>query len=421
MLTPLFRITVAWEVGNGKQAVKVYEAKSPQQAWQGDRTQPLKSQHINTTHKNHNLLSISPQAQPTFHVTFNRYPNPNANNIHNKTCSHFYLRPSNSIPPAAVLETVGLPMEMHPPPTTGASGSAGTMGFPINTGGSGGAGGGGDEDGMDQEQGEGEGQEPNLVGSEYFLDVPDKAAAAAARQQSSSSSSSSSSSAAAGTGGSGGVVADEDLYEEPDEEEITLRVQLVELRKAYFRALRHEQSMGYQSAVTPRLSLEVVDTIMDEGILRLVEGMEGVIDCRAYTFVDSRQGRKPAINPFVVHSRLNKTHPIIQPTYPPCPPNQRSLITRPGDEELRRGVSLVLKSLARMHFKTRNLDKILRRQNPPFRPLAHHHFANSQGTPLPSTTTQIHTLHSSPPHLPLPFSITYLTTYSSFTFSFISL
>ena len=274
-------------------------------------------------------------------------------------------------------------MEMHPPPTTGASGSAGTMGFPINTGGSGGAGGGGDEDGMDQEQGEGEGQEPNLVGSEYFLDVPDKAAAAAARQQSSSSSSSSSSSAAAGTGGSGGVVADEDLYEEPDEEEITLRVQLVELRKAYFRALRHEQSMGYQSAVTPRLSLEVVDTIMDEGILRLVEGMEGVIDCRAYTFVDSRQGRKPAINPFVVHSRLNKTHPIIQPTYPPCPPNQRSLITRPGDEELRRGVSLVLKSLARMHFKTRNLDKILRRQNPPFRPLAHHHFANSQGTPPP--------------------------------------
>lgn len=85
VLTPLFRITVAWEVGNGKQAVKVYEAKSPQQAWQGDRTQPLKSQHINTTHKNHNLLSISPQAQPTFHVTFNRYPNPNANNIHNIT------------------------------------------------------------------------------------------------------------------------------------------------------------------------------------------------------------------------------------------------------------------------------------------------------------------------------------------------
>jgi len=29
---------------------------------------------------------------------------------------------------------------------------------------------------------------------------------------------------------------------------------------------------------------------MDEGILRLIEGMEGVIDCRAYTFVDSREG-----------------------------------------------------------------------------------------------------------------------------------
>jgi hypothetical protein len=33
-LRPVFRITVAWEVGNGKQAVKVYEAKSPSQAWQ---------------------------------------------------------------------------------------------------------------------------------------------------------------------------------------------------------------------------------------------------------------------------------------------------------------------------------------------------------------------------------------------------
>ena len=31
---------------------------------------------------------------------------------------------------------------------------------------------------------------------------------------------------------------------------------------------------------------------MDEGILRLIEGMEGVIDCRAYTFVDSRVGKQ---------------------------------------------------------------------------------------------------------------------------------
>ena len=87
------------------------------------------------------------------------------------------------------------------------------------------------------------------------------------------------------------------------------------------------------------LYIQVVDTLMDEGILRLIEGMEGVIDCRAYTFVDSRQ----------------------------------------GDDELRRGVSLVLKSLARMHFKTRNLEKILRRQNPPFRPSAYGHLTQHQG------------------------------------------
>ena len=32
-LVPLFRVTVAWEI-KGKQVVRVYEARSPQQAWQ---------------------------------------------------------------------------------------------------------------------------------------------------------------------------------------------------------------------------------------------------------------------------------------------------------------------------------------------------------------------------------------------------
>ena len=273
VLTPLFRITVAWEVGNGQQAVKVYEAKSPQQAWQ-----------------------------------------------------------------AAVLETVGLPMDMNAPldmKLAAATGSAGTMGFPMNTAGAGaaaaaaagGAGataatavgsggaavagssgvsgdagiGDGDEgvamdvgEGQAASQGQGQGQGQGstlLMGSDHFLDMPNKSPRVAGQppQQPLSSSSTLSASASASGVGSGtgsglagsavssanisgngggsalapgvgvgvGVAVADDVYEEPDEEEMTLRLQLVELRKAYFRTLRHEQSMGYHAAVTPRLSREV--------------------------------------------------------------------------------------------------------------------------------------------------------------------
>ena len=173
--------------------------------------------------------------------------------------------------------------------------SAGTMGFPMNTGSAGDTEGEGEDGAMDEEPGlgqgpkqglgQGQGQETLLVGSEHFLDMPDKTAAvkptssAAVGSPAVSGASaggagiSGSSAAASGGGSSGGsgngssatttvAVADQDVYEEPDEEEVTLRLQLVELRKAYFRALRHEQSMGYQSAVTPRLALEVREVLM---------------------------------------------------------------------------------------------------------------------------------------------------------------
>ena len=220
VLTPLFRITVAWEVGNGKHAVKVYEAKSPQQAWQ-----------------------------------------------------------------AAVLETTGLPMDLQ----SSATGSAGMMGFPMQMGSGSGEGVGEEGDGEDgmggvgESLGSGRGQESHLVGSEHFLDMPGKTATVKPPPATSAAASGTSAgviaggdggaaaaggltgtsgvaSSGSGTGNGRGSVAaeeEEDVYEEPDEEELTLRLQLVEIRKAYFRALRHEQSMGYQSAVTPRLALEV--------------------------------------------------------------------------------------------------------------------------------------------------------------------
>ena len=278
---PLFRITVAWEVGNGKQAVKVYEARSPSQAWQ-----------------------------------------------------------------AALVETVGLPVpgQGSGPGPLGAQASAGFQ-FPH-----------------DGAQAQAQAQQ----GSDEFVDIrprlPTQASGGAGPGVGGSG---------GGGGGGGGVGAGfvqgpiptgaadgEELYEEPDEEEIELRNRLTELRRAHSRAFRQvpppaltsvcpgkdrtaftiahcgvradtactsvtqEQDAGMQASVAPRLLLEQVDTLVDEGVLRLIEGMETAIDCEAYQFMDSRDD---------------------------------------GDEP-RRGVSLVLRALAKMHYKTRYLEKILRRQ-----------------------------------------------------------
>lgn len=83
--------------------------------------------------------------------------------------------------------------------------------------------------------------------------------------------------------------------EEADDEELALRVKIREQRRAYFRVLRAEQSAGMQAAVRPRLSLDTVDSFAEELVMRLFEGMEGSINCRNYSFMDSRDreaGRK---------------------------------------------------------------------------------------------------------------------------------
>jgi hypothetical protein len=77
--------------------------------------------------------------------------------------------------------------------------------------------------------------------------------------------------------------------EEQDAEELLLRQKIREQRRAYFRVLRAEQSAGMQAAVRPRLSLETVDAFAEDLVLRLFEGMEGSINCRAYQFMDSRE------------------------------------------------------------------------------------------------------------------------------------
>ena len=73
-----------------------------------------------------------------------------------------------------------------------------------------------------------------------------------------------------------------------DEEEQELRSEIRELRRSYFRALRHEQSSGHKAAIKPRLWLETVDSFFDDGIMRLIEGMEGSHLCKLYQFLDHR-------------------------------------------------------------------------------------------------------------------------------------
>jgi hypothetical protein len=88
---------------------------------------------------------------------------------------------------------------------------------------------------------------------------------------------------------------DRDGLESMDGEELRLRKEVRDLRRVYFRTLRAEQSLGYHAAVRPRLSLESVDSFADEIILKLIEGMEGALECEAYLFSESRErdpGRK---------------------------------------------------------------------------------------------------------------------------------
>ena len=52
--------------------------------------------------------------------------------------------------------------------------------------------------------------------------------------------------------------------------------------------LRAEQRRGYRRAFQPRLPIDNIDNIMEEFVLRMVEGMPGANLCKHYQFIDSR-------------------------------------------------------------------------------------------------------------------------------------
>lgn len=90
-------------------------------------------------------------------------------------------------------------------------------------------------------------------------------------------------------------------YDEPDEEENELRAKLCDRRRVYFRLIRGEQSVGAQSAMKPRFYIDPSESFMDELLLRLVEGMEGSISCHNYAYFDTREkeaGKKNALKAY---------------------------------------------------------------------------------------------------------------------------
>jgi hypothetical protein len=79
-------------------------------------------------------------------------------------------------------------------------------------------------------------------------------------------------------------------FESSDDEEMSIRKEIRDLRRVYFRALRAEQSVGNQAAMKPRLQLEHTDSFVDENVLRVIEGMDGVVKCcPSYYHLDLRE------------------------------------------------------------------------------------------------------------------------------------
>jgi hypothetical protein len=73
-----------------------------------------------------------------------------------------------------------------------------------------------------------------------------------------------------------------------DEEEKTLRQELVATRSKYLQAIRSDQRKGYRRAIQPRIPVETVDNVFDEYLLRMVEGMQNSTSCNNYIFLDGR-------------------------------------------------------------------------------------------------------------------------------------
>ena len=95
-----------------------------------------------------------------------------------------------------------------------------------------------------------------------------------------------------------------------DEEEVSLREAVRAARKEYFRTLKQAQSQGKCGSVVPRLILDYVDSFVDEGLMRLLEGMNNVHLCGNYQFMDTRfkdGGKKHLARAFSKMSSLNKS------------------------------------------------------------------------------------------------------------------
>ena len=103
-----------------------------------------------------------------------------------------------------------------------------------------------------------------------------------------------------------------------DDEEKFIRISIRNLRRVYFKSLKIEQNLGLQEIITPRLSIDAIDSFVDEGLLRLIEGMPNVEKfCNSYIFVESRarEGvvrRNPMRSLASMHSKMKALEKILR-------------------------------------------------------------------------------------------------------------
>ena len=90
--------------------------------------------------------------------------------------------------------------------------------------------------------------------------------------------------------------------EPQDAEERTLRKKLLEMRRTQLRLLRQAETNGLREAPEPRLGHVCTESIIDEGLLGLLEGISAqVVKLQKYVFIDAREAdamRKRYQHPF---------------------------------------------------------------------------------------------------------------------------
>lgn len=132
--------------------------------------------------------------------------------------------------------------------------------------------------------------------------------------------------------------------EPQDDEERLLRNQVRELRHEHLGATEAEEAVGLRPVVEPRLSEISTDCFIDNGLLRLLEGVNPrVVNLKDYIFLDAREAdanrRQIRRSLSVMHSKCNRLAKVAARDRP-----ENSLSTGADAKPKAKRVRLVIKA-----------------------------------------------------------------------------